>query len=611
MPASLIDPAIGDAFAASRTPTVVQVDVNGQPKDVPTPFPSPADWRDVSIYFLLVDRFNNPQAPPRHPPFDAEEDRLQGGTLEGIRQKIPYLKGLGVGALWLSPVLKNSPHIDKFYGGYVIQDFLTVEPRFTSDPQAARNDPSLGERELRALVDTAHAHGLYVILDIVLNHAGDVFNYEGARDAAPWRGYPAPEYTIYWRDETGNANGAWTDIAQVAAAQALHADAAVWPRELQRNDYFRRRGGNGPDNQGDFWIFKELVTEYLAPGNRFPVRNALIKAHQYLIAKYDVDGYRIDTLMYVERDFARTFGNAMREFALSIGKRNFFTFGEVWQEDERADERIAQFVGRNTEDRDQIVGVDAALDFPVFRRLRDVCKGARPPTDLAGYYAYRQDALRHTVSSHGDAGRFFVTFLDNHDLNDRFYYEQPGDPDRYRPQFSLALTCLFCLQGIPCLYYGNEQGLHGIGSRREAAREALWGKPNAFSTAHPFHVAVRELHALRAAQPALRYGRQYFRPVSGDGATFNVSEFAGGVLAFSRILNDEEVLVLANTSTTAAWAGFVVVDRDLHNAGDALDPLFSNRPAATPPGAVEDRGPNRCVRVTLKPMEAQVLGRAR
>ena len=72
------------------------------------------------------------------------------------------------------------------------------------------------------------------------------------------------------------------------------------------------------------------------------MRTSLIHAYQYLIAKYDVDGYRIDTLKYIEPAFAQTFGNAIREYALSLGKKNFFTFGEVYD----SEEKIAHFIGR-------------------------------------------------------------------------------------------------------------------------------------------------------------------------------------------------------------------------------------------------------------------------
>lgn len=68
--------------------------------------PSPEDWRDQWIYFLMVDRFNNPSSPPKSV-YDAKFGGFQGGTIEGIRQQLQYLKELGVGAIWLTPVLKN------------------------------------------------------------------------------------------------------------------------------------------------------------------------------------------------------------------------------------------------------------------------------------------------------------------------------------------------------------------------------------------------------------------------------------------------------------------------------------------------------------------------
>jgi 1,4-alpha-glucan branching enzyme len=103
-------------------------------------FPSPEDWRDQCIYFLLVDRFNNPDSPPRHEPFDAEFNQFQGGTFNGIRDKLQYLKDLGVGALWLSPVLKNCQFDAHSYHGYGIQNFLAVEPRFGSRPELAESE---------------------------------------------------------------------------------------------------------------------------------------------------------------------------------------------------------------------------------------------------------------------------------------------------------------------------------------------------------------------------------------------------------------------------------------------------------------------------------------
>ena len=187
-------------------------------------------------------------------------------------------------------------------------------------------------------------------------------------------------------------------------------------------------------------------------------------------------------------------------------------------------------------DSDDLTGVDAALDFPLFFQLPGVIKGMLPPVAVARVYQRRKEILRGLISSHGEIGRYFVTFLDNHDQNQRFYYSDPGNPRAYDDQVTMGVACLFALQGIPCLYYGTEQGLHGSGNAMEAVREALWGKPGGFDRDHPFFQAIRQVSAVRQQQPALRYGRQYFRPISGNGVQFGMSTFAPGVLAFSRIL---------------------------------------------------------------------------
>ncbi len=583
----LNDPAVIQILKAAPSTIVTS---NGN--RIPYPFPSPADWRDHWIYFLLVDRFNNPVATPKPPTYPCNS--YQGGNFAGIRQQLPYLKQLGAGAIWLSPVLINPQWFGDYWGGYGTFDFMRIEPRFCNNPAAATQDASIADREFRELVDEAHSMGIYIILDIVLNHTGDLFNYEGMRDEREYRS--EGEYEIFWRDENGIPQGDWKDIS---AIHNLPANAGIWPEEMQDNKYFRRKGGN--ENDGDFSRMKELATGYKDPGtNTFPVRKHLISAYQYLVAKFDLDGYRIDTLQYVEPEFARVFGNAMREYALSIGKKNFFTFGEVWQDNDEA--RIAEFIGRNTEKDEEMIGVDAAIDFPMRKRLVDVCKGFAPPAELAKHFDNRREALKKIVSSHGDAGLYYVTFLDNHDLNERFHQPQFSD------QTKLALTCLMTLQGISCIYYGTEQGLDGRGDRREFVREALWGNANAFSVAHPLFTYIKELSQLYNDQPALRYGRQYFRKCSGNGIDFDYSPFKGGVIAYSRILNDTEILVIANTNTLQTVVVNVVVDSHINLIGKNWNILFPlNRQGVAPKSCIQ-QGQFRTTEITLSAMEVLVLG---
>lgn len=591
MPSSLYSAEVQDTMKA--TPQVVN-SANGT--KIPYPFPSPADWRDHWIYFLLVDRFNNPSSPPM--PDECPCGDYQGGNFEGIKQKLPYLKEMGVGAIWISPVLMNPQWFKPYWGGYGTMDFTRIEPRFCSDPQRALADPQIAADEFRSLVDEAHALGIYVILDIVLNHAADAFAYATHGDMAPWEPDSARKYPIHWRDEQGVARQDWTDIATVNNVPPL---AGIWPRELQRNEYFRRQGGS--NDFGDFGRMRELVTDYRDEGSSiFPVRNYLILAYQYLIAAFDLDGYRIDTLMYVEAEFARTFGNAMREYALSIGKKNFFTFGEVWKDDE--EDKIAEFVGRNTQKDHEFTGIDAAIDFPLRKRLIGVIKGYMPPRELAEHAETRKRILKTIVSSHGDAGLHYVTFLDNHDLNERFHVQAAAK------QTVQALTCLMTLQGIPCIYYGTELGLenaHLHGDRREFSREALWGLPGAFDTGHPLFTLIRDLSLLRMQQPALRYGRQYFRQCSGDGIHFNYSEYKGGVLAYSRILNNQELLVVGNTDATRSIPIKIIVDANLHSDGKEWKIIFPLNRINEVAGITLTSSNIRAVELIIEPMDVVVL----
>ena len=150
---------------AEKVTSVAQLDFTPRGKV----FPSPRDWRDVFIYFLLVDRFDNNQKnllayDPASTPKgrDPEQGKVfQGGNLKGISRRLDYIRGLGANAVWLSPVFKNRREKNDTYHGYGIQDFLEVDPRF-------------GTREdLQKLVREAHRRGMYVILDIIINHTGD------------------------------------------------------------------------------------------------------------------------------------------------------------------------------------------------------------------------------------------------------------------------------------------------------------------------------------------------------------------------------------------------------------------------------------------------------
>jgi glycosidase len=593
MPTQIFDVSVSQQIAATqsaaRLKTTKNVPVGGQTRAVRSPFPSPEDWRDKWIYFLMIDRFNNPAAGPKGV-WNRRFDFRQGGTFKGVQSKLAYLEQLGVKAIWLSPVLKNArPDRQYNYHGYGQQDLLNVEERFASDGTRAT-----AELELAELIDEAHAREIYVVLDIVLNHAARVFDYvlpsgvvSSFGDPNVLNGALGSEPPVRWVNGLGFPRADWQD--RLDPPGQLHPDDAMWPSELQNHLFFRRRGSkltddpNGGFVRGDFGDMRQLVVEYDATVTgqealraRYgisPVLAILIRAHQYLIARYDFDGFRLDTVKYVHPEAIETFGNAMREFALTVGKKNFFTFGEIYDNEET----IARFTGRNG--TGEGFGIDAALDFPLFFKLGGVAKGLTDVAEIRRVFLKRKEQEAELLSSHGEAGRYFVSFLDNHDQKERIRH-----PATSAHQVTLAIALLFTLQGIPCLYYGTEQSLSGTVdaagnpdlTANESSREALWGKPNAFDTNAPAFAQIQTLSRLRGDEPALRYGRFYFREVSANGVDFGHSFGAGGVAAFSRILVDREVLVVANTGVQQ-FSGSVILDRDIHAIPGQMKVAYSNR----------------------------------
>src|SRR5258708_31238351 len=146
-PTGIFAREISEMFAQARDAagetTTNDVIVNGTVVPVRYPFPSPTDWRDCWMYFLMLDRFANPQAQPKGP-WNQRYEYRHGGTFNGVTAQLDYLRDLGVKALWLSPVLKNSrPNWQYTYTVYDSQDFVNIDERFGSDGKWATAEKEL------------------------------------------------------------------------------------------------------------------------------------------------------------------------------------------------------------------------------------------------------------------------------------------------------------------------------------------------------------------------------------------------------------------------------------------------------------------------------------
>jgi glycosidase len=156
----------------------------------------------------------------------------------GLKSKLGYLKRLGVTVLWVSPVFRQVP-FEPSYHGYGIQNFLDVDPHFGT------------RADLRDFVQAAHDHGIYIILDIIAHHTGNVFAYHPDRylvhDANTGQSYYDPRwdgnhYAVRgFNDRNGEPTIAW-DPADRSGLEASWPDGAVWPREFQNIAKFRRSG---------------------------------------------------------------------------------------------------------------------------------------------------------------------------------------------------------------------------------------------------------------------------------------------------------------------------------------------------------------------------------
>lgn len=550
-------------------------------------FPSPRDWRDQFIYFLLVDRFDNNQPNiPAYDPATAPRGRdpnqgglFQGGNLKGIVRQLDYIQQLGCTAIWLSPIFKNRQESNDTYHGYGIQNFLEVDPRFGS------------LEDLQELVRQTHARGMYVIQDIILNHTGDNWAYPGDHPYYYWQDAPGPFDFGFWR-ETDPAPG-------------FQANDAVWPSELQQPDCFKRRGQirNWSDSDeainGDFLSLKELKI------SEPKVLDILIKAYKHWIVAADIDGFRVDTVKHMEDSATAIFCNAVREYAHRLGKQKFFIFGEIVADDMT----LQRYIGRNSRlegTNERFPSLDAALDFPLYFILEETIKGFLDAAPLRDRY----ERFKTMYADHGEAGRYFVTFVDNHDQMSRPYRRfMHGNP--FAQQAVLAIGYLLTSQGVPCIYYGTEQGFDGGGDNDRHVRECMFGgKWGAFDTSgvhffnqqHPIYQGIQAVARIRAQEPALRYGRQYFREISTDGQSFGYPATGQSTLAYSRILDTDEVLVAMNLTATSRQ-DCITVDRNLTPPGSqVIDRLNGGLPLT-----VAESAGRAYVRVPLQAHQLAIL----
>ncbi len=571
-------------------------------------FASPTHWEDQALYFLLVDRFSNDSETdyldlngslvssgitPRFQPADqdnavmTEDDatawreagtRWNGGTLRGVHSKLGYLRRLGVTALWISPLFKQVS-FQESYHGYGIQNFLDVDPHFGT------------REELRDLVAAAHEQGIYVILDIILNHAGDVFRYDADRYPAKddqGRKFFDPRWDGQGYQVQGfhDAVGAPTlpfETIDLNAHPNAWPDGAVWPAEFQSPETFTQKGRISnwdyePEyREGDFSSLKD-IHHGQGPMDDYRPSAALRilgEIYKYWIAYADLDGFRIDTVKHMEDGATRYFASVIHEFTQAIGKENFYLIGEITGGRKRA------FTTLQTTGLNAALGIDDIPD-----KLEYLVKGFRNPQE---YFSLFRNSELLDKDSHVWFRDKVVTMFDDHDQvrkgenKARFCAQNDG----HRVILN-ALALNATTMGIPCVYYGSEQAFDGEGGNDRYLREAMFGgmfgafrshNRHCFREDFPVYGELAKILKIRREKLPLRRGRQFLRKISGDGEHFGLPEMVGGqirsVVPWSRVFNDQEILLAINTDYDQARTAWVTIDDGLHEAGQKLSCLYS------------------------------------
>jgi glycosidase len=549
-------------------------------------FPSPMAWEDLVFYFLLVDRFSDTRENKLFTNADfgnaIENDTDAaiwryagstwcGGTLSGIISKLDYIKKLGISAIWISPIFKQVEKLDTYHG-YGIQDFLEIDHRFGT------------KADLLELVKLAHLKGIYIVLDVILNHSANVWDYNPDRyrtlDPNSNQWYMEPR----WDGNNYTVKGFYDKDRQITQ-QINSRDDGVWPAEFQNLfEIFTRKGliknwDYDPEyKEGDFFDLKDINLGNDNLDNFLPSNGLLhlCEVYKYWIAYADIDGFRIDTVKHMGNAATRFFCREIKEFTQSIGKNNFYLIGEVAGGRENAFYTV------------EITGLNAALGIDDIQdKLEYITKGFRNPEDYFDLFSNSKELGKESHTWFNDK---VITMIDDHDQirkrdsKARFCATQNGDKLIYA---ALALNLMTL--GIPCIYYGTEQYFDGQGNSDKYIRECMFGGEfGAFRSKHVhffdedglLYKNIGILIALRQNHIELHRGRQYLRQISGDGINFNYPSIIGeklvSLIAWSRIFNNNELVCAINNSLDTELFAWVCIDNRLNATGDQFTCIFSS-----------------------------------
>jgi len=489
---------------------------------------SPADV----MYLIMIDRFADGDPSNNGGIYDRKNKfYYHGGDLQGVIDRLPYLKDLGVTAIWLTPWYDNYDRLNQIelkedkpstgFHGYNPQDFYAVEEHFGT------------HAKLRELVEAAHGSGIKIIQDQVMNHTGPYH---------PWIDDPP---TPTWFNGTKARH-----LKNVFQTWVLHDPRAV--ESLKRETM-----------EGWFLDFLPDLNQHDPEVSRYLIQNTL-----WWIGTTGLDGIRMDTWQYVPNSFWRDWNKALkREFP------NFRVVGEVKDSDVV---HTSFFQGGRVRFDGVDSGLDSLLDFPLFYPIRHAFAEGKPvdeiPKTLAKDYLYTNPEI-------------LVTLLGGHD-DGRFMSEKGATIAGLK----LANTLVLTTRGVPQLYYGDEIAMEGEDeptTRGDFPGGFPGDKRNAFTEAgrtkeeQELFAYIRRLTGLRRELEPLR---------SGALINLYVSEQQ---YAYARALRGNAVVVVFNNDDKSSEFEFDVSHLGFKDGAVMRDRLNVSRDVTVRDGKLRVNLPKR------------------
>lgn len=345
------------------------------------------------------------------------------GDLVGLRKTLPYLKDLGIDAIWMTPVFKANS-----YHGYDTTDFYDI-------------DPAVGTRkDFVDLTDEAHKQGIKIILDLVQNHVADVNPWFVAGSNPKDPNYAKYHDWFVWSDEYSN----------------MVADKHPW------------------DASAVIWACKNYMCYHQIFGGPMPelnYRNPEVRAEMKKISKYWIDlgadGFRLDASKHIDQ-FDDNNSVMLEKHGTHVWWKefNYYVKKDVVRP---AGSATVLLTGENRWDDPAVYGLmvpfggdmDSQFDFPFRSIVGNFITGKTG--DEVDFVKYANQLTKDLADAGkgGNPNHYFERFLSNHDLERPATQLEASAGANLKALLKQAATIVLTMPGMPVIYYGEEVGKKG------------------------------------------------------------------------------------------------------------------------------------------------------